>query len=363
MTEDTSQAGSGTPPNATLQVSGLLILGVFFSTFLVDKSQNLGQWIGCALDTCTDKSTKVFVTARVAGLAIGGFFAIGIAAYTIGRGTVSLRDGMGAAIGVLAGALFSILELSVGAQFVPVPQDVVTELYIWGVVAVLMLGPILAKGSAVSARNISMIYGRMVALGLIGLVAAVALETTYGALSGNTDPPYILKAYSVITLPPMWAAMLAIPWMPESRHAWSHYGRYRWAAVMCLMTLLLAGGYGLTDSILGKKGVDQDLQTGITTSLILLLIPVLTCLSGSFLTLKGKRHFWILLSLGSGALAAISAYAVTHGQLGWSVDKALSYGVVHGLSVLLAVALSIWIVAIVTQCSLTWNRWRGRPAS
>ena len=147
MTEDTSQAGSGTPPNATLQVSGLLILGVFFSTFLVDKSQNLGQWIGCALDTCTEKSTKVFVTARVAGLAIGGFFAIGIAAYTIGRGTVSLRDGMGAAIGVLAGALFSILELSVGAQFVPVPQKVVTELYIWGVVAVLMLGPILAKGS------------------------------------------------------------------------------------------------------------------------------------------------------------------------------------------------------------------------
>ncbi|WP_299044173.1 hypothetical protein [uncultured Tateyamaria sp.] len=363
MTDDRRTPDRDRPPNATLQVSGLLILGVFFSTFLVDKSQNLGQWIGCALDSCDSKTATAFVTARVGGLAIGGFFAIGITAYAIGRGTVSLRDGMGAAIGVLAGALFSILELSVGDRYVPVPKAVLTELYIWGVVAVLMLGPILAKGSAVSARNISMIYGRMVAIGLTGLVAALGLEAAYDTLSTDTDPPYILKAYSVVTLPPMWAAMLAIPWMPESRHAWSRFGRIRWGAAMCVMTLLLAGGYGLTESILGKPGVNSDRATGIMTSLSLLLVPVLACLFGVILALRNQHRHWPILAIVAASCAGGSAYVLTVHHLSWPTSRGLNYAMVHGMSVVLAVGLSVWIDTGLDVCKQRWNRFRGHPAT
>lgn len=335
--------------SSVLQVSGLLILGVFFSTFLVESSQTIGQWIGCFLDPCADPKDEMVFKYKAAGLAIGGFLAIGLATAALARGAVSLVDGLGTAIGVLAGALFSILELSVSEKLYPEPGTVVRELYIWAVIAVLMIGPLMAKGASASARNISHIYGRMVCAGLLGLLCAWLASVVlagFGTVLGPNAGKYILRPYSVITLPAMWALMLAIPWLPGSRGQWKKVGHKRWIVTMGGLTVMLAGGYGLTESVQSKQGV-TDAITGIALSLALFLPAICASLCAVALRIRRRalpwinaRYAWPVLVIAFACLAGWLTDTITQASLGWTPQESRSYAVSHGLSVAIAAALS-----------------------
>lgn len=289
------------PSPALLRV----VVGALLAAFLIENSTDVAVWAHCgwraAATPCTDATALTDV--KLTGLAVGGLLSVAVTAALAHRRRKA-HEALAVIMGVLAAALFTIFDVSVGTAGYPEPGEFDTALYIWVVVSA---GFVVVAASPWQADRPLLPFAELCAAALAAgllVVAAFPLAVWAGWAPAVWGESGYLRAYAVAAAPAGWAAMLCA--LQSGRVP----GASR-VALLVLLTAALCFGYGFAvgwSSGTGyATGAPQPRFAGGMGSLLLLGGGVALAVGLRVAASRGGVALWLAVAAtlpGAAALAA-----------------------------------------------------------